>query len=320
MNTTEESKTARIGPMRAQASDCFAPSHKYDDRKKEDEAEQQRVKITLPASLEAQLRHNSPSEYEKQNVLTYTVETYSNQMRLEYMAFVEDIKIEHCWLGLLTWWNHRHHDNESQYKTIFQEKLRIEAFNCVEKVMGVARVFEPTRNDTEVVSSIMRDHMTTSYRYHFEHYLRKYAIPKCLRILKLWLWDIQDGRQSVPDKSEDADTRTCRIRQLLTIAHKYDGVSKFPRLARKFRRHSDERTIDAVRKRGHQQQSQPSKRLFAHKIQKIELLSDDDDAGEEDTTKSITPPPPPPMPTTAYEPETPPPPPPPPHDEDGRPA
>ena len=325
MNTTEESKTARIGPMRAQASDQFAPSrNNYDDTKKEDEAEQQRVKITLPASLEAQLRCNRPSEYEKQNVLTYTVETYSTQMRLEYMAFVEDIKIEHCWLGLLTWWNHRHHDNESQYKTIFQEKLRIEAFNGVEKVMGVARAFKPTGNDTEVVSSIMRDHMTTSYRYQFEQYLRKYAIPKCLRDLKLWLWDVQDGRQSVPDKSEDADTRTCRIRQLLTIAHKYDGVSKFPRLARNFRRHSDERTIDAVRKRSHQQQQQssPSKQhLFAHKIQKIELLSDDEDAGEEvTTTRSITPPPPPPP--GFFEPVTPPPPPPPQDDdsEDGRPA
>ena len=330
MNTTEESKMARIGPMRVQASDRFAPSrNNYDDTKKEDEAEQQRVKIILPASLEAQLRYNSPSEYEKQNVLTYTVETYSNQMRLEYMAFVEDIKIEHCWLGLLTWWNHRHHDNETQYKTIFQEKLRIEAFNGVEKVMGVARVFTPTRNDTEVVSSIMRDHMTTSYRYQFEQYLRKYAIPKCLRVLKLWLWDVQDGRQSAPDKSEDADTRMCRIRQLLTIAHKYDGVSKFPRLARNFRRHSDERTIDAVRKRSHQQQqSSPSKQhLCAHKIQKIEVLSDDEDAGEEvTTTRSITPspppPPPPPLPTTGFEPVTPPPPPPPQDDdsEDGRPA
>ena len=324
MNTIEESKTARIGPMRAQVSDQFAPSrNNYDDTKKEDKAEQQRAKIILPASLEAQLRCNGPSDYEKQNVLTYTVETYSTQMRLEYMAFVEDKQIEHCWLGLLTWWNHRHHDKESQYKTIFEEKLRIEAFNGVEKVMGVARVFKPTGNDTEVVSSIMRDHMTTSYRYQFEQYLRKYAIPKCLRVLKLWLWDVQDGRQSVPDKSEDADTRACRIRQLLTIAHKYDGVSKFPRLARNFRRHSDERTIDAVRKRSHQQQQQqlsPSKQhLFAHKIQKIELLSDDEDAGEQVTTsRSITPPPPPP----GFEPVTPPPPPPPPEDdnEDDRPA
>jgi len=63
------------------------------------------------------------------------------------MRFTEDIKIDHCWLGLLSWWNHRSHDKEVAYNTIFEEKTRIEAFNGVEKVIGVARVYEPTCGD-----------------------------------------------------------------------------------------------------------------------------------------------------------------------------
>ena len=313
--------TAKIGPMRAVASDWFAPPHKYDGDKKEAEAEQQRAKINLPVKLVAQLRNIIPSDYERQNVLTYTVETYSTQMRVEYMAFEDDLKIDHCWLGLLSWWNHRHHDKEAQYRTILQEKLRIEAFNGVEKVMGVARAYTPTSADTETVCSIMKEHMTGPYRHWFQCYLRRYSIPKCLRILKLWLWDVQDGRQQPPDAAEDTAVRLHRIKQLLTISHNYDGVSKFPRLTRRSRRMTDIDVMMAVRdghgrnKRSYQQS--PSKRRCGSKIQKVEL-SDDDEAGEGSLTP---PPPPPPMPTTAYEPVTPPPPPPPQDDDshDGRP-
>ena len=301
--------TAKIGPTRAVESGLFAPPRKYDGDKKEAEAEQQqRAKINLPVTLVSQLRHIIPSDYERQNVLTYTVETYSTQMRVEYMAFAEDLKIDHCWLGLLSWWNHRHHDKETQYNIILQEKLRIEAFNGVEKVMGVARAYTPTSADTETVCSIMKEHMTGPYRHRFECYLRRYSIPKCLRILKLWLWDVQDGQQQPPDAAEDTAVRLHRIKHLLTISHNYDGVSKFPRLTRRNRRMTDIDVMMAVhdgagRYKRSYQQSLP-KRRCGSKIQKVELS--DDEAGE----GSITPPPPP-MPTTTYEPVTPPPPPPP---------
>ena len=314
--------TAKIGPMRAVAADWFAPPHKYDGDKKEAEAEQQRTKINIPVTLVAQLRNNVASDHERQNLLSYAVETYSTEMRLEYMRFAEDIKIDHCWLGLLSWWNHRHHDKETQYRTILEEKTRIEAFNGVEKVMGVARVYTPTSGDTETVSNIMKEHMTGPYRCRFEYYLRRYNSPKCLRVLKLWLWDVQEGRQKAPDPTDDANTRIHHVKQLLTISHNYDGVSKFPRLTRRSRRTTDIDVMmavrdDAVRYKRCYQQSPPPKRRFGTKSQKIELS--DYEAGGEETKKegSITPPPP--MPTT-YEPVTPPPPPPPQDDsDDGRP-
>ena len=312
----EVKTTAKIGPMRAVASDWFAPPHK-----KEAEAECQEQTIKLPVKLIAQLRNILVSDHERQNVLTYTVEKYPSEKRLEYMRFTEDIKIDHSWLGLLSWWNHRLHDKETQYTTIFEEKTRIEAFNGVEKVMGVARVYEPTPGDTETVCKIMRESMTGPYRYQFEYYLRRYNIPKCLRVLKLWLWDVQDGRQKAPDSTEDADTRMRRVKQLMTIAHNYDGVSKFPRLTRKNRRIMNIDMMMAVsddagrsNKRCHQQSLPPQiTRPYATKIQKIDLSSDDEGVEEERKKEgSITPPPPPPPPPPGFEPVTPPPPPPPP--------
>ena len=312
----EVKTTAKIGPMRAVASDWFAPPHK-----KEAEAEQQEQTIKLPVKLVAQLRNILVSDHERQNVLTYTIEKYSSEKRLEYMRFTEDIKIDHSWLGLLSWWNHRLRDKETQYTTIFEEKTRIEAFNGVEKVMGVARVYEPTPGDTETVCKIMKEYMTTPYRCQFEHYLRRYNIPKCLRVLKLWLWDVQDGRQKAPDSTEDADTRMRRVKQLMTITHKYDGVSKFPRLTRKNRRIMNVDMMMAVsddagrsNKRCYQQSLPPLiTRPYATKIQKIDLSSDDEVTGEERKKGgSITPPPPPPPPPPpGFEPVTPPPPPPP---------
>ena len=330
----EGKTTAKIGPMRAVASDWFAPSHK---KEVEAEAERQEQTIKVPLKLIAQLRTILVSDHERQNVLTYTVEKYSSEKRLEYMRFTENIKIDHSWLGLLSWWNHRLHDKETQYTTIFEEKTRIEAFNGVEKVMGVARVYEPTPGDTETVCKIIKEHMTTPYRCQFEQYLRRYNIPKCLRILKLWLWDVQDGRQKAPDSTEDVDTRMRRVKQLMTIAHNYDGVSKFPRLTRKNRRIMNVDMMvpvsndDAVRdnvgrsfKRCYQQPL-PSllTRPFPTKIQKIDLSSDDEGAEErrkkEKSTSPLPSPPPPPPP--GFEPVTPPPPPPVEDDnEDGRPA
>ena len=160
---TGELKTARIGPMRAVVTECFAPPSRNDDKKAEVE-QQQRKKINLPLRLIAQLRQTLVLDHERQNVLTYTVESYSTEVRLEYMRFADDRKLDHCWLGLLSWWNHRVHDKEVPYNTIFAEKTRIEAFTGVEKVMGVARVFEPTRGDTEVVCCIISSQYHTNTR------------------------------------------------------------------------------------------------------------------------------------------------------------
>ena len=233
----EEIKTARIGPMKVVSKDDGNNSNSTEEVKQLQQ--QQHKKITLLFKLIAQLRQTLVSDHERQNVLTYAVQSYSTDKHLEYMKVAEDMKLDHCWLGLLSWWNHRAHDKEVLYNTIFAEKTRIEAFNGVVKVMGVARVFEPTRGDTEVVSTIMKENMTVPYRYQFEYYLRRYNIPKCLQILKLWLWDVKEGRQRAPDTTEDAETRMHRVQQLLTIAHNHDGVSKFPKLARRNRRIAD---------------------------------------------------------------------------------
>jgi len=51
---TEELKMARIGPIRAIATECFAPPSN-DDKKAEAETQQQKKKINLPLKLVAQL-------------------------------------------------------------------------------------------------------------------------------------------------------------------------------------------------------------------------------------------------------------------------
>ena len=309
--TADEVKMAKIGPMRAMSTteDTTAVEAVT-------EVQQQHKKISLPYKLIAQLRRTLVSDYERQNVLTYALQSYPNDKRLEYMKLVEDMRIDHSWLGLLSWWNHQAHDREVPYDSIFGEKTTSEEFNGIEKVMGVARIYEPTRSDTEVVNSIMNEHMTVAYRYQYECYLYKYKIPKCLRILKLWLWDVKEGRQHPPDATEDEETRTHRVQQLLTIAHNYDGVSKFPKLGRKNRR-TTHVNINNTRKRC---QSPPLCRsthgYTATKRIMIEI-PDDDDAGDDDAGKGaevVPPPPPPPLPS--YEPVTPPHPPPPPYDED----
>ena len=169
---TDEVKMAKIGPMRALSTERFAPAsnEKYttdDTTGVEAEAEVQHKKIIIPYKLIGQLRWTRVSDYERQNVLTYALQSYPNDTHLEYMKFVEDKKIEHSWLSLLSWWNHRAHDKEVPYESIFGEKTRIETFNRVEKVMGIARIYEPTRGDIEVVNSIMNEHMTLAYRYQY---------------------------------------------------------------------------------------------------------------------------------------------------------
>ena len=196
---TEEVKMAKIRPMRALSTERSAPASNdknttEDTTAVEGVAEVQCKKISIPYKLIGQFRRTRVSDFERQNVLTYALQSYPNDSRLEYMTFVEDMRIDHSWLALLSWWNHRAHDKEVLYDSIVGEKTRIETFNRVmgtEKVMEIARIYEPTRGDIEVVNSIMNEHMTLAYRYQYEWYLHKYKIPKCLRILKLWLWDVR---------------------------------------------------------------------------------------------------------------------------------
>ena len=59
---TEEVKTARIGPMKAVLTDCFAPPPN-DDKKAEVETQQQQKKtINLPLRLIAQVRQTKCSD------------------------------------------------------------------------------------------------------------------------------------------------------------------------------------------------------------------------------------------------------------------
>jgi len=220
----EEIKTAKIGPLTTINTSVES----------EEAVEAKRQQILLPCSLLRRLKEIKVSEYEMQNVLTYALQTYSTDVRLEYMAFVEDSKIEHSWLALLSWWNHRHQEKDTTYSEVYNEKSRIEVFNGREKVMGVARLYTPYQTEIDAVSTVMKEHMTTPYRYHFEAFVHNYSLPKCLRILKLWLWDVRDGRQMPPDPTEDDTARYQRISQLLVAAHRYDGVNKISKTQQKF--------------------------------------------------------------------------------------
>ena len=192
----EEVKTAKIGPM--------TTTHTTVDS---EAVETKRKQILLPFNLLRRLKEAVVSEYEKQNVLTYALQTYSTDIRLEYMAFVEDSKIEHSWPAFLSWWNHQHQEKDTTYSEVFNEKTRIEVFNRWEKVMGEARLYKPYQTEIDAVNKVMKEHMTTPYRYHFEAFMNNYSLTKCLRILKIWLWDVRDGRQMPPDPTEDDTAR-----------------------------------------------------------------------------------------------------------------
>ena len=292
----EEIKTAKIGPLMTINTSVES----------EEAVEAKRQQILLPCSLLRLLKEIKVSEYEIQNVLTYALQTYSTDIRLEYMAFVEDSKIEHSWLALLSWWNHRHQEKDTTYSEVYNEKSRIEVFNGWEKVMGVARLYTPYQTEIDAVSTVMKEHMTTPYRYHFEAFVHNYSLPKCLRILKLWLWDVRDGRQMPPDPTEDDTARYQRISQLLVAAHRYDGVNKFPKLSKNsgklwmFQKEM-ESMMTTKRHRSPSLQRRPYQGYTPTKIVKLEL-SDGDESDHNDA--EIPPPPPPPL--LKYEPVTPP--------------
>ena len=50
-----------------------------------------------------------PRPIECQNVLTYSVQQFSDDKRLEYMSFIEDNKLQHSWAAILAWWRFRKH-------------------------------------------------------------------------------------------------------------------------------------------------------------------------------------------------------------------
>ena len=62
-----------------------------------------------------------PRPSEVQNVLTFTVEKFTDAMRMEYMAFADDHKLQHSWAALLGWWRFRKHSDD---KTAVQSLKR----------------------------------------------------------------------------------------------------------------------------------------------------------------------------------------------------
>ena len=228
-------KTARIGPMRAKQSDIFAPVKADEEDGKE--AAQMRSKMLVlishvAVSLIRHLKKCHPSEYELQNVLTYTVKSYTDSVRLEYMMFAETLKIEHCWEGLLTWWNHRDHGTERSHTMVFNERVAIHGYKGREKVMRIARTYKPTFGDIEATDKIIRERMTLPYRQKFLVYLARYGLPKCLRMVKLWVWDIRAQMEQAPDPTEDGGAQEQHLRDILATAHDYDGASTFPKIVK----------------------------------------------------------------------------------------
>ena len=298
--------TATIGPMRAVQTDLFAPSEAVQKKEKVEDVDQQAIDVLLrhvPLSLIQHLKRCIPTMYEYQNVLTYTVSELSQKVRMEYMRFVETAKINHTWGALLTWWNHREHDANVSHTTVYNTKVAIHGHKGREKVMTYGRTFIPTRGDRDATNRIIREQMTLPYGNKFMTYLKTYALPKCLRMLKMWVWDVKSHRESVPDPTEDVYVTEKHLREILASAHENDGVSTFPKMVKE----NNKRTY------GKRQCERSSPRLSSRsdkirKIEEIETKSDDEENPPLPPYQPMTPPPPPPSP------------PPPPHDEDGRPA
>ena len=57
------------------------------------------------------LRKIRPRALEVQNVLSYSVQQFSEEIRLEYMTFIEDNNLQHSWAAILAWWRYRKHTN-----------------------------------------------------------------------------------------------------------------------------------------------------------------------------------------------------------------
>ena len=66
-----------------------------------------------------------PRPSESQHVLTFTVEEFTDEMRLEYMAFADDHKIHHSWAALLAFWRYRHHTTDKTATQAMKRKMEI---------------------------------------------------------------------------------------------------------------------------------------------------------------------------------------------------
>ena len=104
------------------------------------------------------------------------------------------VKITHSWEGLLTWWNHRDHGTDVTTAMVYKERVTIHGYKGREKVMRIARLFKPSYGDRAATDKIIRERMTLPYRQKFGAYMARYGLPKCLRITKLWIWDIKGKR------------------------------------------------------------------------------------------------------------------------------
>ena len=301
-------KTAKIGPMRAIQTDLFAPVKPPVDEDEGGGKAARKAKISMlisriAVSLIRHLKKFHSSEYEVQNVLTYAVKTYVDNVRIECMEFVEAVAIEHTWEGMLTWWNHRDYGTDFTPIMVYNERVAIHGYKGREKVMRIARMFTPTFSDIAATDKIIKERMTVPYRQTFVAYLARYGLPKCLRMIKLWVWDIKSTRELPPDPTEDGVVQERHLRDILAKAHDYDGVSTFPKIGKE----SDRKWSNSnKRQRG---SASPSSSYQAAKVIKISL-SDDEEEGNQQQQ--------PPLPPT-IEPVTPPRPPPPQDDNDAKP-
>ena len=63
-----------------------------------------------------------PRALEIQNVLTFEIEHFADETRLEYMSFVEKNTLQHSRAALLAWWRYRKDTNTD--KTIINSMKR----------------------------------------------------------------------------------------------------------------------------------------------------------------------------------------------------
>ena len=159
--------------------------------------------------------------------------------------------------------------------------------------MRIARTFNPTFGDIQATDRIIRERMTVPYRKQVLTYLARYGLPKCLRMVKLWVWDIRGQMEQAPDPTEDGIVQEQHLRDVLAAAHDYDGVSTFPKIVKE----ENIRWINA-RKRRRRVSTAPSPSAGrVTKTMKINVPSDD----EEEVNQQQPPPP-----SGAFEPVTPP--------------
>ena len=71
------------------------------------------------------LSKTRPRPCESQNVLTFTVKEFADEIRLEYMTFAEEHKVQHSWGALLAFWRYRHHTTDKTAIQSMKRKMEI---------------------------------------------------------------------------------------------------------------------------------------------------------------------------------------------------